>query len=73
MDGWVVAWRGIYRVNDGGSRWRGAAESSRWTRDHGCAHISCVVWCRGDVDGRPDKVIALISPEDVVAEDGGGF
>ena len=36
------------------------------------AQIGCAVWRRGDVDGRPDKVIALISPEDGYAEDGGG-
>ena len=59
-----------YHVNDGGSRRRGAAESSRWTRDHGRAHIGCVVWRRGDVGGRPGKVIALIFLENGLAEDG---
>jgi hypothetical protein len=30
------------------------------------------VWCRGGADSMPVKVGALITPEDVFAEDGGG-
>ena len=61
----------IYCVNNGESRRRGAA-GSRWrTCADGFAQGGGAVWRRGYVDGRPDKVIALISPEDGYAEDGG--
>ena len=74
VDGWVAAWRGIYRVNDYRSQRRGASESSIWKEDHGRAQIGCVVWSHGSVDGRPNKAIALISPEDGFTEDdGSGF
>ena len=65
-----MTWRGIYRVNDGGSRRRGVAGSPCWMCGDGSAQIGCVVWHRGNVDGRPNKVIAFISLEDGYAEDG---
>ena len=64
----------IFRI-DGGESWRcGAAGSHLRMRNDGLAQDGGVVWHRGDADGRPDKFIGLISPEDGIAEDGGsGF
>jgi hypothetical protein len=37
----------------------------------GRAHDGGVVWGRGDIDGRPGMVNAMISFDDEVEEDGG--
>lgn len=42
------------RIEDGGSRRRGAVESQCWTRFDGRVHVGGAVWRRGDVDGRWD-------------------
>jgi hypothetical protein len=44
----------------------------RTTHDGGHAQGGGHVWRRGGVDNRPGKVNALFSPEDGLAEDGGG-
>ena len=63
----------IYRKADGGSRRHGAAGPRRWPRDDVCAQGGGAVWHRGGVDGRPDKVDALVpEDEDGLEEDGGG-
>lgn len=54
-------------------RRHGATGSRRRTRDDEHAQDSGTVWCHGGVDARPRKIIALISPEDGYAEDGGGI
>ena len=42
--------------------------------DDGLAQDGGAVWHYGSADGRPDKAVALISPEDGIAEEGGsGF
>ena len=45
----------IYRIIDGESRLRGAAEYWRQTRGDGRAQGSGTVWRHGGVDGRPGK------------------
>ena len=63
----------IYRIDDGESRRRGAAEYRRRTRDDG--HVQCggAICRRGGVDGRPGKGLDFdLHPGDGFVEDGGG-
>ena len=55
-----MEWCSIYCIGDEGSWRRGAVGSRLWTCDNGHVLDSGVVWRRGGIDGRPDKVNALI-------------
>ena len=70
---WGPRWSGVAStIYDGESQRHGVAGSRRRTRDDGRAQGGGAVCRRGGVDGRPDKVNALIPPEDGFAKDGGG-
>ena len=58
----------IYCIDDNGH----ADRFLRRTRGDGHANGGGDACCRGGVDGRLDKVIALISPKYGLAGDGGG-